>query len=167
MSFKFQFHTKICLKSKTLTFLLRISACMDRIRIVCRLFSCRIWTDTFTNCKILAIQRNDIVCSIAFKVTHSTEAVVQRCSVKNVFLKISQNSQGNTCKFSCEFSEIFQNTFFYSALRVATSELRTDEYRRFDCHSRPYLRVWQLDISAISCKIVTSLFRHITITKSN
>ena len=26
-----------------------------------------------------------------------TEAVVQRCSVKKVFLKISQNSQGNTC----------------------------------------------------------------------
>ena len=106
-------------------------------------------------------------CGIAFKATHSTEAVVQRCSVKNVFLKISQNSQGNTCKFSCEFSEIFQNTFFYRALRVATSELRADDYRRFDCHSRPYLRVWQLDISAMSCKIVTSLFRYITISKSN
>ena len=26
-----------------------------------------------------------------------TEAVVQRCSVKKVFLKISQNSQENTC----------------------------------------------------------------------
>ena len=25
------------------------------------------------------------------------EAVVQRCSVKKVFLEISQNSQGNTC----------------------------------------------------------------------
>ena len=35
------------------------------------------------------------------KIPHSTilitEAVVQRCSVKKVFLKISQNSQGNTC----------------------------------------------------------------------
>ena len=27
----------------------------------------------------------------------TTEAVVQRCSVKKVFLKISQNSQENTC----------------------------------------------------------------------
>ena len=27
----------------------------------------------------------------------SSEAVVKRCSVKNVFLKISQNSQENTC----------------------------------------------------------------------
>ena len=26
-----------------------------------------------------------------------TEAVVQRCSIKKVFLKISQNSQENTC----------------------------------------------------------------------
>ena len=28
---------------------------------------------------------------------HSTEAVVQRCSVKKVFLGISQKSQENTC----------------------------------------------------------------------
>ena len=36
-----------------------------------------------------------------------TEAVVQRCSVKNTFLEISQNSQENTC----EFCEIFKNNF--------------------------------------------------------
>ena len=64
------------------------------------------------------------------------EAVVQRCSVKKVFLKISQDSQENTCArvcflnkvtsltlqlyqketlapvFSNEFCEIFKNTFF-------------------------------------------------------
>ena len=48
------------------------------------------------------------------------------CSVKKVFLEISQNSQENTCArvsfliknetlaqvFSCEFSEISKNTFF-------------------------------------------------------
>ena len=49
------------------------------------------------------------------------------CSVKNIFLKVSQNSQENTCArvsfliklqtaflaqvFSCEFSEVFKNTF--------------------------------------------------------
>ena len=34
----------------------------------------------------------------AFEEKHfDTEAVVQRCSVKKVFLKISQNSQENTC----------------------------------------------------------------------
>ena len=54
-----------------------------------------------------------------------TEPVVQRCSVKNVFLEISQNSQENTCTrvsfliklqvhvFSFEFCEISENTFSY------------------------------------------------------
>ena len=61
----------------------------------------------------------------------ATEAVVQRCSVKKVFLEISQNSQENTCArvsfliklqafikketlaqvFSSEFCEISENTF--------------------------------------------------------
>ena len=60
----------------------------------------------------------------------------QRCSIKKLFLKFSQNSQGNTCArvsfliklqvepcnfvkketltqaFSCEFCEIYNNTFF-------------------------------------------------------
>ena len=57
------------------------------------------------------------------------EAVVQRCSVKKVFLEILQNSQENTCAraslliklikketlaqvFSREFCEIFKNVFF-------------------------------------------------------
>ena len=65
-----------------------------------------------------------------------TEAVVRRCSVKKVFLEMSQNSQKHTCArvsfliklqascnfikketlaqvFSCEFCEICKNTFFY------------------------------------------------------
>ena len=40
-----------------------------------------------------------------------TEAVARRCSVKKVFLKISQISQENTSGtlvFSCEFSQISQ-----------------------------------------------------------
>ena len=68
----------------------------------------------------------------------STEAVAQRCSVKKMFLKVSQNSQENTCArqrlffnkvrpqacnfikkeslaqvFSCGFYEISKNTFFF------------------------------------------------------
>ena len=67
----------------------------------------------------------------------SSEAVAQRCSVKEVFLEILQNSQENTCArvfllikwqasacnfikkenlaqvFSCEFCEISKNTFSY------------------------------------------------------
>ena len=58
-------------------------------------------------------------------------AVVQWCSVKKVFLKISENSQeNNTCAFnlntlaqvfSCEFSEIFKNTFFCRTPLVSAS----------------------------------------------
>ena len=51
--------------------------------------------------------------------TQKTEAAVRRYSSKQVFLKISQYSQENNEKketpiqvFSCEFYEIFKNTFF-------------------------------------------------------
>ena len=69
----------------------------------------------------------------------SSEAVTRSCSVKKVFLKISQNSQENTCAtvpfffqtcifikketlthvFCCKFCDIFQNTFFYRTPLVA------------------------------------------------
>ena len=68
------------------------------------------------------------------------EAVVQRFSVEKVFLKISQNSQEMPVSFltklqdwallkkdtlihvfSCEFCEVFKNTFFYRAPLAATS----------------------------------------------
>ena len=69
------------------------------------------------------------------------EAVARRCSIKKVFLEISQNSQENICAtvsfliklqasacnfikkktlaqaFSCEFCEISKNTFFTERLR--------------------------------------------------
>ena len=63
-----------------------------------------------------------------------TEAAVQRCSVKKVFLEISQE---NTCDrvsfliklqetlaqvFSCEFCEISKNTFSYRKPPMAASE---------------------------------------------
>ena len=46
------------------------------------------------------------------------EAVVQRCSVKKVFLEISQNSQENTCPpvFSCEFCKISEDSFSYKTI---------------------------------------------------
>ena len=49
-----------------------------------------------------------------------TEAVVQTCSVKKVFLEISQNSLKDTC----EFCEISKNTFSYRIPLVAASEMR-------------------------------------------
>ena len=38
--------------------------------------------------------------------TYFTEAVAQRCSVKKVFLKISQNSQENTCARVCFLTKL-------------------------------------------------------------
>ena len=76
------------------------------------------------------------------------------CSVKNVFLEISQNPQENTCArdsfliksqacnfikkealaqvFSCEFCEISKNTFSYRTPPVAASG-----YKIFDILSEP------------------------------
>ena len=74
---------------------------------------------------------------------HRTEAVARRCSVKKVFLEISQNSQENTYArvpflikllyyfikketltqmFSCDFCGISKNTFFHRTPSVAASD---------------------------------------------
>ena len=75
------------------------------------------------------------------KKIHQTEAVAQRCSVKKVFLEISQNSLENTCArvsfliklqacikketlpqvFSSEFCESSKNTFSCRTPPVAAS----------------------------------------------
>ena len=55
------------------------------------------------------------------------EAVIRRCSVKKMFLEISENSQKNNFTkketlaqvFSCEFWEISKTTFFHRAPPVA------------------------------------------------
>ena len=66
------------------------------------------------------------------------EAVAKSCSVKKVFLEISQNSQESTCArvcnfikkenlaqvFSCAFCEIPQHTFSYRTPLVAASVIR-------------------------------------------
>ena len=61
----------------------------------------------------------------------------RRCSVKKLFLEISQNSQENTCAqvaqvFSCEFCEISKNKFFPELLRWLL--LETNSCVLF-CHS--------------------------------
>ena len=84
------------------------------------------------------------LCYVSYFLNHLTqtalfsvfsEANSQRCSVKNVFLKISQNLQENTwprtCNFikketlaqvfSCEFCEISKNTLSHRTLPVAAS----------------------------------------------
>ena len=75
------------------------------------------------------------------KLVQYPKSVVRRCTIKKVFLEISQNSQENTCArvcvliklqawvcnlfkketlalvFSCEFCEISKNNFFTEHLR--------------------------------------------------
>ena len=64
--------------------------------------------------------------------------VAQRCSVKKVFLEISQSSQENTCarvsfliklKAWGEFCEISKNSFFYRTPPLAASEICKYSYR--------------------------------------
>ena len=74
--------------------------------------------------KVVAIRFSEKL--FLFFISVLLEAVAQRCSVKKVFLEISQNSQENTCArvsflincrpevFSCEFCEISKNTFSYT-----------------------------------------------------
>ena len=57
------------------------------------------------------------------------EAAIRRCSVRKMFIEISQNSQENTCSektltqvFFCEFCEISRNTFFHRTPLVAAPE---------------------------------------------
>ena len=57
-----------------------------------------------------------------------SEAVVQSCSLKKVFLKISKNYQKNICvgvkslikAISCEFCGIFRDICFVEHLRTHT-----------------------------------------------
>ena len=102
---------------------------------------------------------------------YSSEAVTQRCSVKTVFLEISQNSQKNTCArasfliklqaeaeacnfikkealeqvFSCEFCEISKNTFFdRTPLVVASNSIKSIHI---------YIALFLLTSSHISCLV--------------
>ena len=85
----------------------------------------------------------DLVLNRSLLLTLFIEAVVQRCSVRKVFSKISQNSQENTCArvsfliklqrdfanketlapvFSCEFCEISKSIFFTEHLWATASQ---------------------------------------------
>ena len=70
------------------------------------------------------------------QILKSIETIAQRCSVKKMFLEISQNSPENTCarvsiliklqasgpEEICEICEIFENTFYYRTSPVAASK---------------------------------------------
>ena len=84
----------------------------------------------------LVLQYRSVFLLILSTHLKDSEAVARRCSIKKVFLKISQNLQENTFArvsflikiqalvqvISCEFCEISKNTFFYRTPPVATSD---------------------------------------------
>ena len=78
----------------------------------------------------------------------SSEAVTQRCSVKKLFLEISQNSQEHICAkaqvFPCEFCEICKNTFFCTA-PVAASGSFKDTLKAFNDFKNKQKSVWSND----------------------
>ena len=67
-----------------------------------------------------------------------TEAVVHRCSVKKVFLEITQNLQENTCARVSSliklqaWGEISKNTFSYRTPVVATSVISQIHWRKLE-----------------------------------
>ena len=60
---------------------------------------------------------------VAWQKYFQREAVAGRCSVKMVFLKISQNSHNATLlkRETCEFCEIFKNNYFVEHLQKYAS----------------------------------------------
>ena len=96
-------------------------------------------------------------------VSELPEAVVRRCPVKKVFLKISKNSQENTCArvsfliklgqvFSCEFCEIFKNTFLKKHIRWLLLNFRITIIR-----NSVHISYTDLSLASISCVNVTFL----------
>ena len=90
------------------------------------------------------------------------EAVAQRCSVKKVFLKISQNSKENTKAFnvinetlaqvfSCEFCELFKNTFLTEHLWMTASAPSGDHFSCLNLvvTSDIFLPVFQLQVKGM------------------
>ena len=80
------------------------------------------------------IKKKECTCIALISLRFFLRSIDRSCSTKNLFLKFSQNSQENTCAvvsflikktlsqvFSCEFSEIFKNTFFTEHLLVTVS----------------------------------------------
>ena len=80
-----------------------------------------------------------------------SEALVQRCSVKKVFIKISQNSQENTCarvSFLINFIVFFFNKLYWCLLVDFAKFLRTPIFIE---------RLWRLLLSCFSSLFLTKV----------
>ena len=100
----------------------------------------------------------------------------RRCSIKKMFLKVLQNSQENTCCQSmklqatgcvfCEFSEIFNSTFFIEHLRATASGSIIHQYAIAIVFIRPSSQLITLIISSpriYAISLVQQVHRHFLI----
>ena len=78
----------------------------------------------------------------------NAEAGIQRCSVKNLFLEISQNSHGNTCD-RASFEFIFKNSCFKTPTNKRTSKNMINSSSCFSCDS---FQVYLWLVLCHSCK---------------
>ena len=103
-------------------------------------FSIFAFMKSFVSEQLFSIQQSPALQFLfLFSIGKNTEAVVQRCPVKKVFLQMSQNSQENNCArvsfliklqadltltqvFLSEFCGICKNTFFQRTPLVAASK---------------------------------------------
>ena len=94
---------------------------------------------------------NSLYLSVLVKVRSSH----RWCSMKKLFLNIPQNSQESNCArvkketlaqvFSCEFCEIFKNTFFIEHLRTTASKKLNFELKPLKQHNI-ILRIYTLSL---------------------
>ena len=100
-----------------------------------------VWSATSYAERTLGKQRDSETCE--GKKSILIKAVVQRCSIKSIFLEISESSQENACArvsfliqlqasglaqvFSCKFCEISKNTFVQRTPLVAASVLNKNQ----------------------------------------
>ena len=98
---------------------------------------------------------------------HICRSSHQGCSMKKVFFEISQNSQENTSfrvsglqlylkrdtlaqRFSCEFCEIYKNTFFTGHLWTTASEFVTEMLIFRSSRSQAFFKIGVLKNFSIS-----------------
>ena len=87
-------------------------------------------TDTFQ--EVLAPEKTDILARNLCQ-KFNLEAVTQKCSVKKVFLKISQNSQENTCARVLFFNKV-------AGIRAATLFNKRIWHRCYPVNFTKFLR---------------------------
>ena len=103
-SFKYLFHFFLSVADCTKELIQEFIKALKELKLIKEFISSLIALFTIARLRVTAYY---------YYLTYASEAVVRRCSVKKLFLKISQSSQENTCArcFPVNFAK-FLKTFF-------------------------------------------------------